>query len=66
MQKAQESRVRSLGWEDTLEEEKSTYSCVLDWKIPWTEEPGGLTSMGLMIKPVVAILGMMFKAVAVC
>ena len=40
------SRVRSLGWEDTLEEEMSTHSSVLDWKIPWTEEPGRLTSMG--------------------
>ena len=38
--------VRSLGWEDPLEEEKATHSSILAWKIPWTEEPGGLPSMG--------------------
>ena len=42
----QETRVRSLGWEDPLEEEMATHSSVLAWKIPWTEEPGGLQSMG--------------------
>ena len=43
----QETRVRSLGWEDPLEEEIATHSGTLAWKIPWTEEPGGLQSMGL-------------------
>ena len=43
----QETRVQSLGQEDTLEEEMATYSSVLAWEIPWTEEPGGLYSMGL-------------------
>ena len=41
-----ETRVRSLGWEDTLEKEMATHSSTLDWKIPWTEEPGGLQSVG--------------------
>ena len=42
----QEMQVRSLGWEDTLEEDMATYSSILAWRIPWTEEPGGLQSMG--------------------
>ena len=42
----QELRVRSLGREDPLEEEMATHSSVLAWEIPWTEEPGGLLSMG--------------------
>ena len=37
-------RVRSLGWKDPLEEEMVTHSSTLVWKIPWTEEPGGLQS----------------------
>ena len=37
---------RYLGWEDTLEEEMATHSSILAWRIPWTEEPGGLQSMG--------------------
>ena len=41
-----ESRVRSLDWEDPLEKEMATYSSTLAWKIPWTEEPGRLQSMG--------------------
>ena len=41
-----ETRVRSLGWEDPLEKEMATHSSTLAWKIPWTEEPGGLQSMG--------------------
>ena len=44
--KAQETRVRSLGWEDPLEKEMATHSGILAWRIPWTEEPGGLQSMG--------------------
>ena len=41
-----ETRVQSLGGEDLLEEEMATHSSVLAWKILWTEEPGGLQSMG--------------------
>ena len=43
----QETRVRSLGWEDLLEKEMETHSSNLAWKIPWTEEAGGLQSIGL-------------------
>ena len=43
----QETWVPSLGWEDPLEKGKATHSSILAWKIPWTEEPGGLLSMGL-------------------
>ena len=42
-----ETLVQSLGWEDFLEEEMATHSSILAWNIPWTEEPGGLQSMGL-------------------
>ena len=42
----QETRVRSLGWEDPLKKELATQSSILAWKISWTEEPGGLQSMG--------------------
>ena len=42
----QETWVRSLGWEDSLEKETATYSSILAWKIPGTEEPGGVQSMG--------------------
>ena len=38
--------VHSLGWEDTLEQGMATHSSILAWRIPWTEEPGGLQSMG--------------------
>ena len=41
-----ETQVRSLGQEDTLEKEMATHSSTLAWKIPWTEEPGRLQSMG--------------------
>ena len=43
----QEIWVQSLGWEDLLEKEMATHSSILTWRIPWTEEPGGLQSMGL-------------------
>ena len=43
----QETRVRSLGWEVPLVEEMATHSSILAWGVPWTEEPGGLQSMGL-------------------
>ena len=42
----QETRVQSLGWEDALEKGMATHSSTLAWRIPWTEEPGGLQSMG--------------------
>ena len=43
----QESRVRSLDWEDPLEKEMAVHSSTIAWKIPWTEEPARLQSMGL-------------------
>ena len=43
----QQTQVQSLGWEDPLEKETATHSSILAWKIPWTEEPGGLQSRGL-------------------
>ena len=42
----QETQVQSLSWEDPLEKEMATHSSILTWRIPWTEEPGGLQSMG--------------------
>ena len=42
----QETWVWSLGWEDPLEKEMATHSSILAWRIPWTEEPGGLQSTG--------------------
>ena len=47
MQKTQETQVQSLGQEDPLEKRMATPSSILAWRIPWTEEPGGLQSMGL-------------------
>ena len=41
-----ETQVGSLGWEDPLENKMATHSSILAWKIPWTEELGGLQSMG--------------------
>ena len=38
--------VPSLGWEDALQEDMATHSSIFAWEIPWTEEPGGLQSMG--------------------
>ena len=45
MQETQEVQVRFLGWEDPLEKEMATHSSILAWKIPCSEEPGGLQSM---------------------
>ena len=42
-----ETQVWSLGWEDHLEQEMATHSSILAWRIPWTEEPGGLQSLGM-------------------
>ena len=41
-----ETKVPSLGWEDSLEESMAAHSSTLAWRIPWTEEPGGLQSIG--------------------
>ena len=46
MQETEEMQVRSLGQEDPLEEGTATHASILAWRIPWTEEPGGLQSMG--------------------
>ena len=46
MQETLESRVQSLGHEDIQEKEMETHPSILAWEIPWTEEPGGLQSMG--------------------
>ena len=45
-QETQERQVQSLGWEDPLEEGMAIHASILAWRIPWTEEPGGLQSMG--------------------
>ena len=42
----QETQIQSLGWEDPLEKEIAIHSSTIAWKIPWTEEPGRLQSMG--------------------
>ena len=47
MQEPQETRGQSLGWEETLEEGMATHSSILTWRIPQTQEPGGLWSIGL-------------------
>jgi len=39
-------QIRSLGWDNPLEEDMATHSSVLAWRLPWTEEPGGLQSIG--------------------
>ena len=46
MQEIQDLQVQSLGQEDPLEEEMTAHSSILAWRIPWTEEPGRLQSMG--------------------
>ena len=46
MQEMQETWVQSLGLEDPLEKEMATHSSILAWRTPWTNEPGGLQSMG--------------------
>ena len=43
----QVTRVQSLGWKDPLEKGMATHSSILAWDIPWTEDPGGLQSMGV-------------------
>ena len=46
MQETQETQVQFLDWEDPLEEGMATHSSILAWRIPWTEEPSELQSMG--------------------
>ena len=46
MQENQETRVQSLGWEDPLEKGLAGHSSIFAWRIPWTQKPGGLLSMG--------------------
>ena len=46
VQETQETQVQSLVWEHPLEEGMATHSSILAWKIPWTEEPGGVRSLG--------------------
>ena len=46
MQETKETQVHFLSWDNPLEEEMATNCSVIDWKIPWTEEPDGLQSMG--------------------
>ena len=47
MQETQETQVQSLGGEDPMKEELATHSSILAWRIPWTDEPGGLQPVGL-------------------
>ena len=47
MQKMQQAWVQFLNWEDSLEEGRATHSSIPAWRIPWTEEPGGLQSIVL-------------------
>ena len=47
VKKTKQNKTRSLGWEDLLEEGMATHSSILAWRIPWTEESGGLQSMEL-------------------
>ena len=46
MQELQETQVQSLGWEDILEKGMANHSSLLAWRVSWTEEPGGLQSVG--------------------
>ena len=46
IQETREMQVQSLGWEDPLEQEMATHFSILAWRIPWTEQPGGLQPMG--------------------
>ena len=45
VQETEEMQIKSLGWDDPLEEEMATHSSIVAWKIPWTEAPGGLQSL---------------------
>ena len=56
-----ETWIRSLGWEDPLEEGIATYSSILAWRIPWTDEPGGLWSQGCKELDMTEQLSLHFK-----
>jgi len=62
MQEMLETRVQSLGWEDSLEEEMATHSSMLAWKIPRTEESGGLQSWGHKDLGIIAQIGIIYGA----
>ena len=47
IQETQETQVRSLGWEDSLEKGMATHASILAWEMPWTEEPGGAKVHGV-------------------
>ena len=56
-----ETQVQSLGWEDPLEKEMAIHSSTIAWKIPWTEEPGGLQSMESQSRTQLSNFTFMFK-----
>ena len=62
MQEMLETRVQSLSWEDSLEEEMATHSSMLAWKIPWTEESGGLQSWGHKDLGIIVQIGIIYGA----
>ena len=66
VQEMQKTRVQCLDWEDTLEEEIANHSSILAWKIPWTEEPGGLQSKGLQRVRLLLLLLSHFSHVRLC
>ena len=55
-QEMHKMQVQSLGWEDHLEKEMATHSSILDWRIPWKEEPGGLQPMGSKVSDTTELL----------
>ena len=57
----QETQVRSLGWEDPLEEKLAIHSSILAWRVPWTEEPGRLQSMDSQELDMTERLSLSFK-----
>ena len=57
----EETRVQSLGQEDPLEKEMATHASTVAWKIPWTEEPGGLQSMGSQSRIQLSDFALTFK-----
>ena len=61
-----EPSVQSLVWDDPLEEEMATHSSILAWKIPWTEEPGGLQSMGPQTFGHACVTSLSFNLIFIC
>ena len=64
MQEIQETQVRFLGREDPLEKEMATHCNLLAWRIPWTEEPGGLQSTGMLVLILTAVMMMTLQLAA--